>query len=128
MALGWYGGCDGWGNDMSEPLLWKDENTQMIWDHFSWDALASDSSVINPMKPLKIGLAKPDPIVLSLTDSIVAGATGDATLTNSPVTLAVLGTLRTAGGDAITDEVQAKETGWPNGARARRRCGKCAWR
>jgi muconolactone delta-isomerase len=61
------------------------------------------------MKPLKIGLAQPDPIVLQLTDSIVEGATGDATLTNSPVTLVVLGTLRTAGADAITEEVQAKE-------------------
>jgi hypothetical protein len=62
------------------------------------------------MKPLKIGITgKPDPTVLQLVDSIVAGATGKAELANSPVSIAALTTLGEDGATTITDEVRAKE-------------------
>jgi hypothetical protein len=68
-------------------LLWKDDNPEMLWDHFRWDQIVPEE--IQTMKPLKIGITgKSDPMVIQLADSIIAGATGDASLANSPVSLA----------------------------------------
>ena len=49
--------------------LWKDEVTDMTWDHFSWDEVVQKT--VNTMKPLKIGLhSKNDPKVVLLVNSI----------------------------------------------------------
>lgn len=61
------------------------------------------------MRNLRIGLNEDDPVVLQLVDSIIAGATGDAALSGSSVSLVDLGALGAAGGAAITAEVQAKD-------------------
>ncbi|HEY0549266.1 MAG TPA: hypothetical protein VGF13_06655 [Verrucomicrobiae bacterium] len=61
------------------------------------------------MKNLKIGLDQKDTDVLRLVASIIARATGKAVLDDAPITLAELGTLKTAAAMATTGEVQAKE-------------------
>jgi hypothetical protein len=78
----------------------------MTWDHFSWDAVVFTST---RMKNLKLGIGRKDPVLLQVTDSVIAGATGNAALANPPVTLAELGTLKTAAATAITVEVQSRE-------------------
>ncbi len=61
------------------------------------------------MKNLKVGFGQKDPVILQLTDSVIAGATGNATLANPPITLAALGTLKTTAATTITEEAQAAE-------------------
>jgi hypothetical protein len=62
------------------------------------------------MKNLKIGFGKKDPVLLmQVTDSVIAGATGNATLANPPITLTALGALKTAAAAAITTEAQSRE-------------------
>jgi hypothetical protein len=78
----------------------------MTWDHFVWDSLVFTDIT---MKNLKLGFGKKDPVLLQVTESIIAGATGNAALANPPVTLANLGTLKTAAATSVTDETQAKE-------------------
>jgi hypothetical protein len=91
--------------------LWKDEETDLRWDQFSWDEVVPDIISYKNMKPLKTGLRKKkDNGVVQLVNSIVTGATGDATLDNPPITLAALTTLGTELATAITEEQQAKDT------------------
>jgi hypothetical protein len=79
----------------------------MTWDHFSWDAVVFTPTSMN--KNLKLGIGRKDPVLLQVTDSVIAGATGNAALANPPITLAELGTLKTAAVTAITDEAQSRE-------------------
>jgi hypothetical protein len=90
----------------TQPLTWRDDGTTMTWDHFSWDAVVFTPTT---MKNLKLGFGKKDAVVLQVTDSVIAGATGNAALANPPITLAELGTLKTTAATAITDETQARE-------------------
>src|SRR5688572_4600137 len=90
----------------TQPLNWRDDGTTMTWDHFSWDAVVFTSTT---MKNLKMGIGKSDPVLLQVTDSVIAGATGNAALANPPITLVELGTLKTAAVTAITDEAQSRE-------------------
>ncbi len=79
----------------------------MSWDHFVWDGLVP--IIITKMKNLKLGEIRKDPVLLQITDSIIAGATGNADLNSPPVTLAALGTMMTEADTSITDEAQARE-------------------
>jgi hypothetical protein len=72
-----------------------------------WDGV---EITLNPMKPLKLSFMRKDPVLLQVTESIIAGATGNAALANPPVTLANLGTLRTAAADGMVDEAQGLES------------------
>jgi hypothetical protein len=91
----------------STVLLWKEDGSTLTWDHFSWDQVVF---IPTTMKRLKLGINnKSKALVLQLTDSVIAGATGKAELADSPVTLADLTLLRTEAGTALTNAVQAKE-------------------
>jgi len=88
-------------------LLWKDDGSTMTWDHFRWDEVVVPN---HTMKNIKIPAAgKPDAMVPSIADTMIAGGTGKTELANAPVTLVQLGDQRDALNEALTAENQAKE-------------------
>src|SRR5690349_13187558 len=89
-------------------LIWKDDGSTMSWDHFSWDEqVVPVKTTMKNVKNPTIG--KSDPVVLQITDTLIAGATGKTELANAPVTLVELGDQRDAAADALTAEAQARE-------------------
>jgi len=79
---------------------------QGFWNSGTWNEVLPDNiKRNNRMAKVKTGVRRmSDTEVLQLVQNIVAGATGKTELANSPVTLAQLGTLSTAGSAALAAE------------------------
>src|SRR4051812_26647512 len=89
--------------------LWKDNVSDMLWDHFSWDEVVPLSTEIKNMKRVKTGLSgKNDAAVIPLVSNMVTGATGKAEFDDCPVAVADLGALVTAGTAALSAESMAR--------------------
>lgn len=91
--------------------LWQDNESDLTWDHFSWDEVVPDIAVIKTMKRVKTGITgKNDPTIIPLVNNMVTGATGKVEFDDCPMTPAALGALATAGTAAWQAEVSARET------------------
>jgi hypothetical protein len=89
--------------------LWKDNVSDMFWDHFSWDEMVSVATNIR-MKRVKIGITgKSDPAIIPLVTTMATNAATKPEFDDCPVTPTELSALVAGGTAALQAEVSTRE-------------------
>jgi hypothetical protein len=89
--------------------LWKDNVSDMVWGHFSWDEVELVNTEVH-MKRVKTGITgKSDPAIIPLVTTMATNAATKPEFDDCPVTPAELSALVAGGTAALQLEVSRRE-------------------